>query len=349
MTSLPLNADVVFVPVTVHKRDVFSETISGHAKGHEDQKLVLRSLLGVPLWARFLSRYLARRESRGLQAVSGIEGVPQLIRADRKGLLRTWSDGLPLNIAKPNDAEWYRDAHRLLREMRMRGVTHNDLAKPQNWLITPDGRAAVIDFQLASTHKKRGRLYRIMAYEDLRHLAKMKRLFAPHLLTPKERKIIERRSLPSRVWRTTGKRLYNFVTRQLMNWSDGEGSENRVKTDAPPIIEALAHLENVRGVGLSSFPRPSSGGGLYVFVESNLSAQEIMNALEGKAYDLLQVVSTLPKDTNGNVREDVLELVAMNRMDELDALLTTEPELKTVCKDLVAGRKNLTDRRFKNL
>ena len=47
--------------------------------------------------------------------------------------------------------------HKLLREMRRAGVTHNDIAKPQNWLMTPEGRAAVIDFQLASVHESAGR------------------------------------------------------------------------------------------------------------------------------------------------------------------------------------------------
>ena len=47
----------------------------------------------------------------------------------------------------------------LARQMRRAGVTHNDIAKPQNWLMTPDGRAAVIDFQLATVHRRRGKLF----------------------------------------------------------------------------------------------------------------------------------------------------------------------------------------------
>ena len=62
---------------------------------------------------------------------------------DRDGLYRSWTEGTPLHLARPADPAWYRDAHRLLREFRRRGITHNDLAKPQNWLMTPDGRAAV--------------------------------------------------------------------------------------------------------------------------------------------------------------------------------------------------------------
>ena len=196
-----------FVPETVHKRDVFSETISGHLAEDPGFKVVLRKLDGVPWWARPIARLLARREVRGLRAVRGIEGVPQLLRVDREGLLRSWSHGTPLQLAKPAEAAWYRDAKRLLREMRRRGVTHNDIAKPQNWLMTPDGRAAVIDFQLASVHRRKGKLFRVMAREDLRHLLKQKRNFAPHLLTASEKRVLERKALPTRIWMATETRI----------------------------------------------------------------------------------------------------------------------------------------------
>ena len=55
---------------------------------------------------------------------------------------------------------------------------HNDLAKEQNWLRGRDGRAYLIDFQLASRFRRRSKLFRIAAYEDLRHLLKHKRRYA---------------------------------------------------------------------------------------------------------------------------------------------------------------------------
>ena len=206
-----------FVPETVLKRDIFSETIVGHLAEDPACKVVLRKLDGVPWYARPIAWFLARKEVRGLRAVAGIEGVPELLRVDRVGLLRSWSQGTPLQLAKPDSAAWYHDAKRLLREMRARGVAHNDIAKPQNWLMTPEGRAAVIDFQLASVHPRKGRWFRLLAREDLRHLLKQKRAFAPGLLVPSERRVLAKKSLPSRIWMATGKRAYNFVTRRLMN------------------------------------------------------------------------------------------------------------------------------------
>ena len=334
-----------FVPETVHKRDVFSETISGHLAEDPGFKVVLRKLDGVPWWARPIARFLARREVRGLRAVKGIEGVPQLLRADREGLLRSWSHGTPLQLAKPAQAAWYRDAKRLLREMRRRGVTHNDIAKPQNWLMTPDGRAAVIDFQLASVHRRKGKLFRVMAREDLRHLLKQKRNFAPHLLTASEKRVLERKALPTRIWMATGKRAYNFVTRGLMNWSDGEGTEDRIARDGAAVREALS---GVGEVALFTYALPAKGVGIYAFAETGLDAAALRAMVAEDKADLVQPVARMPRRADGSVREDALHLVATNRLDELELLMAAEPGLGEVLKPIIAGRLNLTDRILKN-
>jgi hypothetical protein len=329
-----------FVPDTVLKRDVFSETIMGHLADAPEVKVVLRRLDGVPWWARFISQVLARKEARGLRAVQGIEGVPVLLESDRGGILRVWAEGTPLHLAKPSDGAWYKDAGRLLREMRRRGVTHNDIAKPQNWLMLPDGRAGVIDFQLASVHRRQGKLFRIAAREDLRHMLKQKRKYAPDLLTPSQWRLVSRKSLPSRIWMATGKRLYNFVTRSLMNWSDGEGTENRITEDGPEIRESLIGA-GARDVAFASYALPAGGAGLYAFVE----APEGWQIPEcDPAPNLCQLVPALPRGADGTVRVDLLELIATNRLDELEQLRGDDPALKGVLKPIVAGRLNLTDR-----
>lgn len=330
--------DPRFVPDTVLKRDVFSETVTGHLADDPDTKLVLRRLDLVPVWARPLAQFLARREVRGLQAVQGIAGVPVLVQANRAGILRVWATGTPLNLARPATRDWYRDARRLLRDMRRRGVTHNDIAKPQNWLMTPDGRAAVIDFQLAAVHHRRGPLFRLMAREDLRHLLKQKKRYAAHLLTPAERRMVAQKSLPARVWMATGKRAYNFVTRRLMHWSDSEGAENRIALEGAALRARLMG-PGVRDVVLLPFALPGRGVGIYAFVEGDDVA-----ALP--APDLTQTVAALPR-RDGAVAVDLLALVAGNRLDELDLLLDRDPALRAVMAPIVAGRQNLTDRTLK--
>ncbi len=336
-----------FVPETVHKRDIFSETISGHLDGVPDFPVVLRKLDTVPFYARPLAWALARKEIRGLQAVQGIEGCPALVRVDRTGLLRSWTSGTPLQLAKPAHAAWYRDAKRLLREMRRVGVTHNDIAKPQNWLMTPEGRAAVIDFQLASVHRRRGRLFRVMAREDLRHLLKQKRAYAPHLLTPSERKMLAQKALPSRIWMATGKRAYNFITRRLMNWSDGEGTEDRIDCDGPALTAALLAHPQVTDVALSTYALPAKGVGLYAFVETTLDAPTLAALAPAPRPEIIQPVASLPRHPDGTPRMDALHLVAANRLDELALLQKSDPQLAEALKPIIAARLNLTDRVLK--
>lgn len=337
-------ASAPFVGEIVHKRDIFSETISGHLEGHPDFPVVLRKLDGVPFYARPLAWLLARKEIRALKAVQGIEGCPILVRSDRTGLLRSWTQGTPLQLAKPGDAAWYRDAKRLLREMRRAGVTHNDIAKPQNWLMTPNGRAAVIDFQLASVHRRQGRLHRIMAREDLRHLLKQKRAYAAELLTPSEHKMLERKALPARIWMATAKPAYNFVTRRLMNWSDGEGTEDRVERDGPALRGALLDHPQISDLALCTYALPAKGVGLYAFVETDLDAPAIRALAPDPKPELIQPVPALPRHADGSPRMDVLSLIATNRLDELEQMQAGDPALAGQIKSLIAARLNLTDR-----
>jgi len=338
---------LTFVPETVLKRDVFSETISGHLAEDPTCKVVLRKLDQVPWWAKPLAWFLARKEIRGLRAVSGIEGVPELLRVDKVGLLRSWSHGTPLQLARPSEAKWFRDAKRLLREMRRRGVTHNDIAKPQNWLMAPDGRAAVIDFQLASVHRRRGKMFRVMAREDLRHLLKQKRNFAPHLLTATERRMLAQKALPTRIWMATGKRAYNLVTRRLMNWSDGEGTEDRIARDGDAVRQALTRPE-IGDVALFTYALPARGVGIYVFAETELSAAVVRTLVPESLAESVQPVVVMPRRADGGMREDALQLVAANRLDELEMLTASDPELALIMGPIIAERLNLTDRVLKS-
>jgi hypothetical protein len=333
-----------FTPVAVLKRDHFSTIVQGHAPGDPSDRRVLRDLTGLPWYSAGVARWLARREARALAAVQGIAGVPRLIRADRDGILRGWTEGVPLNLAPPREALWFADAARILRQMRRRGVSHNDLAKPQNWLHLPDGRAGVIDFQLAWVHRRRGALARLMAYEDLRHLLKQKRRYAGALLTPAQRRMVERRSLPARVWMATGKRLYHVITRRLIGWSDGEGTSSILADHGAALIAAVRALPGVREAAICTYPLPLRGTGLYAFVETDLPESALRTALPRDRVALVQTVSTLPRGADGAVRDDLLGLIAMNRVEEARDLAGREAGLAPVVDTLLVGRLNLSDR-----
>ncbi len=338
-----------FISESVLKRDLFSETHKGHMAADTGTPIIRRVVTAAPWWSRPLGWILAKREIAALRAVKGIVGTPQLIATDAHGLIRSWTEGVPLHLARPARAEWYRDAERLLRAFRRAGITHNDLAKPQNWLMTPEGRAAVIDFQLASRHKRRGALYRLMAYEDFRHLLKQKRAFAPHLMTPTASRILARRSLPSRLWMASGKKVYNLITRGLFHWSDTEGTEGRIRREGPAIVEALQRCDGVREVALTVYPLPRKGVGIYAFVETDDPAASSALSTNAGTADLIQAVAALPRDESGKLRLDILHLIAMNQITELDKLTGKDKALAAIVAPIAAGRLNLADRRISRL
>jgi RIO-like serine/threonine protein kinase len=170
-----------------------------------------------------------RRERRALTHLASAEilGIPRVLASDRDTLTRSWIEGSPMHLMHPRDPAYFRAALHLLRRLHAAKVLHNDLAKETNWLVTPDGRPALVDFQLATVLRKRGALARSRGHDDLRHLLKHKRSYLPDRLTAREKRVLARRSLLSRVWMTTGKQVYLFVTRRILRWRDREGAGDR--------------------------------------------------------------------------------------------------------------------------
>lgn len=330
----------------VLKRDVFSETRAGYFVNEPEKRVIRRIVTAAPWWSRPLAWILAKREIRALKKVRGLKGVPQLLAVDKDGLYRSWSEGMPLHLARPNTPEFYRSGHVILRNMRRIGITHNDLAKPQNWLMTPEGKASVIDFQLASVHKRQGALYRYFAYEDFRHLIKQKKSFAPNLLTPTERRILKNRSWPSRLWLKTGKRVYNFWTKGVFHWSDGDGTGDRIQEQGPLIRSLLKAEPKIHGVALATYSLPAKGVGLYAFVETqDLDEKQVRALLKDQKVELLQLVDKLPRRADGSIRDDITKLIAMNELNDLVQLVKREPELEPIVRPMVDNRLNFTDRR----
>ncbi|MGB5258127.1 MAG: hypothetical protein WBN07_04420 [Woeseiaceae bacterium] len=206
------------------KKDLFGEVwLLNSGAGAE----ILRDTRPARWWLKWLARRLLRREAIGLGALSGIDGVPRLLRCSAAELTRSFMAGKPMHQARPSTPAYFRDAMRLLRRIHRAGVVHNDLAKEPNLLVRDDGSAAFIDFQLAGYSRNRGRLFRTAAREDIRHLLKHKRTYCPHALTARELDILANPSGPSRAWMALAKPVYLFVTRRLFGWSDREGAGDR--------------------------------------------------------------------------------------------------------------------------
>lgn len=333
------------------KRDVFSTIERGRFRSDTSEvDAVLRRLDQVPWWSFIPARHLFARERRALALARGLNVGPELLWAGRQALVRGFIDGVALHLAKPHgDVAYFRSAKHALRKLHRAGICHNDLAKEQNWLRGSDGRAYLTDFQLAACFKTRGRLFRIAAYEDLRHLLKHKRSYAPDALTPKERKILARKSLVASLWLKTGKKVYRAITRGLFNFTDREGGGRRLVNDAPILIDMIRKNPAVRDTAIVAFADRRSGVGLYAFVEADQIALEARLRAElaagkgPKPPEHIQVVQALPRDAAGKPRTEILQLVAMNQLDLIEPLLTSETD-RAFLKDILEQRKNLRDR-----
>jgi RIO-like serine/threonine protein kinase len=206
------------------KKDLFGE-IRVVTCG-DDVRLVRDASVARP-GLRWLARRLLQREARALAALHGLDGVPELLVVSDDRLERRFIAGMPMQRARPRDPRYFKAAAALLRRLHRACVVHNDLAKEPNLLVTNDGRPALVDFQLAWHTQGRGRLFRLLAHEDLRHLLKHKRNYCPELLTRRELAILANPSWPSRIWMRTIKPVYLLITRRLLGWADREGAGDR--------------------------------------------------------------------------------------------------------------------------
>ena len=356
------------------KRDVFSTVERGRFRNPDGEvDAVLRRLDRVPWWSYLPARHLFARERRALAravmvsvsgfvalagwrqrtalaAAGGLGVTAPLLFAGRGFLVRGWIDGVALHIARPEGKHGYfRSAKAALRKLHRAGICHNDLAKEQNWLRGSDGRAYLTDFQLAACFTTRDRLFRIAAYEDLRHLLKHKRSYAPEALTPKERTILARKSLVASLWLATGKKVYRAITRGLFNFTDREGGGRRLVNDAPVLSDLIRKNPDVRDTAIVAFADRRTGVGLYAFVDADRTALEAqlrsdLAAAHGpKPPEYIQVVQALPRDADGKLRTEILQLVAMNQLDLIEPLMTSETD-RAFVKSILESRKNLRDR-----
>jgi len=333
------------------KRDVFSTVERGrYRKDTGEVDAVLRRLDEVPWWSFGVARHLFARERKALDLAMGLQVGPELLWAGRRALVRGFIDGVALHLAKPHgDVAYFRSAKQALRRLHRAGICHNDLAKEQNWLRGTDGRCYLTDFQLAACFSTRSRLFRIAAYEDLRHLLKHKRSYAPEALTPKERKILARKSAIATIWLMTGKKVYRAITRGLFNFTDREGGGRRLVNDAPVLVDLIRRNPDVRDTAIVAFADRRTGVGLYAFVEADKTAleAELRNELAAakgpRPPEHIQVVHALPRDSIGKPRTEILQLVAMNQLDLIEPMMKNDAD-RAFLRDILEQRKNLRDR-----
>jgi hypothetical protein len=197
----------------------------------------------LPL-SRWLAHVFLARERRALQALRGLAGVPRLcseplpaelaLAPSSNGrtargeelLWREYVRGEPLHRTRELPEDFFERLEELVGELHARGVCHNDLHKEQNVVVGEDGWPHLIDFQLASVHRRRSRSFLVRAAEDLRHVRKHARRYTRDGRGPRGEPTAPRargrRSWGAWLWRRAVKPLYLLATRGLLRTRDGE-------------------------------------------------------------------------------------------------------------------------------
>ncbi len=132
------------------KHDFFAAT--GYYEGNAG-KVVLKvgrsaPLLGLP--AKWIGRFLARRESRLYQMSESIEGVPKFIdRFGDTGIIHEYVEGRPMTKNDQLDDAFFPKLSAMLEELHQRNIAYVDLEKRENVLLGDDRAPYLIDFQIS--------------------------------------------------------------------------------------------------------------------------------------------------------------------------------------------------------
>jgi hypothetical protein len=349
-TTLPREIAERWRPGVVLKRDVFSTIERGQLQTPDGTvDAVLRRTNEVPWWSWPIARLLLWRERRALRVVGPMGVGPEMLMSGNGYLVRSWIPGAPLNIYSPHGEDaFFKSAKATLRTLHRNAVCHNDLAKLPNWLRGNDGRAYVVDYQLAVQFRRRHKLFRICAYEDLRHLLKYKRLFAPELMTPRERQVVANKSIFARAWLASGKKVYQYVTRRILGFSDHEGLGPRFVHDARRLTAVMKSHEQVRDVETVAYPTRDKATALHAFVEfrPGLTVQALRDFIASsnapEAPERIQLVAALPRDQAGRVRTEILRLIAIEQVAQAELL--AKEDQKDIVTRIIAERPTVADR-----
>lgn len=110
------------------------------------------SFWGVPLG--WMGRLLCRREVDYIRRLNDVDGIPHYLETyGEAGFVRQFIPGCNLREYSKSsqvDAEFFPRLRQILTKVHARGISHNDLSKPENVLVTTDGKPVLIDFQIAT-------------------------------------------------------------------------------------------------------------------------------------------------------------------------------------------------------
>ena len=149
----------------------------------------------------------------------GPTGIPGILRvlarpADNV-FIREYVEGISLPRAPAQNRPFYDRLMAIALALHERGITHNDLHKEANVIVTGEGNPVVIDFQLSLSFGKGTALFRLLSRFDRYHLLKNRRHRRGGDLTPEEQVFFDETTAFRRLHRTLVKKPMNLMTRRL--------------------------------------------------------------------------------------------------------------------------------------
>lgn len=224
------------------------------------ERVIVKIYHSDPAWCpplAWLGKYLALREQRYLEAVAGIPGVPAWYAAlGATGLAREYIEGVNLRefsrvLQKRVDAAFFPELHATLAAVHARGLAHNDLSKPENIMVTPEGRPVLIDFQIAlAAGRLLQPLIRYMQSVDRYHLRKIHRRQRPEDFTPQELAAARRKN--AGVW------LHGYIRRPYRAMRHLILSRFLMAHAAHDRTPGMPHLDHMPQTQTQTQPQPSS-------------------------------------------------------------------------------------------
>jgi predicted Ser/Thr protein kinase len=144
-----------------------------------------------PKFRRFVAPFLVGREIKALRHLDGTPGVPRYYgRVDRYAFAIEYIEGRPIAEFGPGELsqKTLNNVQKSIDAIHERGVSHGDLKRRSNLLVTPDEQVYLIDFAAAVVGRRKANfllnwLQRRMAEIDDKSLSKIKKFSAPDQMT----------------------------------------------------------------------------------------------------------------------------------------------------------------------
>jgi len=144
-----------------------------------------------PKFRRFVAPILVGREIKALKHLDGTPGVPRFYgRVDKLAFAMEFIEGKPIAdfAAGEVSPQILQNVQQSIDAIHERGVSHGDLKRRSNLLVTPDEQVYLIDFAAAVVGKRKVNfllnwLQKRMAEIDDKAISKIKKFSAPDLMT----------------------------------------------------------------------------------------------------------------------------------------------------------------------